>query len=239
MVAGLKQTPRESTTVDRVVTALRQAMFEGRLRPGTQLREEMLSQQLGVSRSSVREALRVLIMDGLLQREPSRSVAVRHLTAAEVEDIFKARLVLEGAAVRASATCSARALEELGRELEVYSSAVQTNDHNRSAEAHIEFHSNMVRILTGSHWLAETERTMLRHLLLILATVHNRDEDLRREMERHRDLCNLCTARNIDEALACLQEGLDDSRAFAFRYTFEVLAHAKSQGEASWFETKA
>lgn len=235
MAVGLEKKREASTTVDRVVMALRQAMFEGKLNPGTQLREEMISQKFGVSRSTVREAIRVLTVDGFLKRQPNRSVIVRHLTVAEVEDIYQARLLLEGACVRAAATCSEGDLADLSRELEVYASEVMTNDHPRAAEAHIVFHANFVRILSGSQWLAETERAMLRQLLLILATVHGRDEDLHHEMELHRNLCGLCLARKVDQALVCLKEGLDDSRAYAIRYTFEALEISRSQGERDWF----
>jgi DNA-binding GntR family transcriptional regulator len=238
MTVGFVNKQKVSTSVDRVVMALRQAMFEGKLNPGTQLREEMISKKFGVSRSTVREAIRVLTMDGLMKRRPNRSVVVRHLTVAEVDDIYRARLLLEGACVRAAATCSDLAVEELARALEVYASEVMTNDHPRAAEAHIEFHATMVRILSGSQWLAETERSMLRNLLIILATVHVRGDELHHEMELHRDLCNLCFARAIDKALVCLKKGLDDSRDFSIRYTFEALEIAKSQGEPNWLEQR-
>ena len=236
MVSGFEEKNQEATTVDRVVATVRQAMFEGRLRPGTQLREELLSQRLGVSRSSVREALRVLTMDGLVQRRPNHRVVVRHLTLAEVEDIYRARLLLEGICVRAVATCPEADLRELALELETYAAEVATSDHPRAAEAHITFHANMVRLLSGSRWLAETERSMLRHLLLVLATVHMSSADLRQEIRRHRDLVELCTARNIDEALVCLKEGLDESRAFAIKFTFEALEQAQSKSPDAWLE---
>ena len=236
MVEAFKEKPEVSTTVDRVVASMRQAMFEGMLPPGTQLREEMLSRRFEVSRSSVREALRVLTMDGLVQRRPNHTVVVRHLTVADVEDIYRARLLLEGSCVRAVATCSDRDLRELARELKTYAAEVRTSDHPRAAEAHITFHANMVRLLSGSRWLAETERSMLRHLLLILATVHMSSEDLRQEIRRHRDLVDLCTARNIDEALVCLKDGLEESRAFAIKFTFEALEQAHSKSPDAWLE---
>jgi len=229
MLAGFKKVPKELTTVDRVVLALRQAVIDGNLNPGTQLREEMLSKQFAVSRSTVREALRVLTMDGLMKRQPNRSVVVHHLTLAEVEDIYRARLVLEGASVRAAATCSDKTLQALACLLESYVAEMTTGNPSLAAGAHVEFHANMVQILSNSKWLAETERVMMRHLLLILATVHKSGEDLRHEIQLHRDLFELCIARRVDEALACLKEGLDDSKAFAIRLTYEAISNANQQ----------
>ena len=92
-----------------MVDALRTSLFDGRLRPGTPLREVELAGALGVSRSTVREALRTLVAENLLTREPNRGVVVRTLDGADVEDLFRARHVLEAGAVR-----TARA-EQLGR----------------------------------------------------------------------------------------------------------------------------
>ena len=233
MAAEFYTRPKGSTAVDRVVFALSQAMFDGSLCPGDLLREEKISQWFAVSRSTVREAIRVLTVDGLVTRRPSRTVVVRHLTVAEVEDIFRARMILEGACVRAAATCSDRTLENLLREFQVYEAAVTTSDPSTAAKAHVDFHANMVQILSGSHWLAETERSMLRLLHLIEGTVEVSGWELQEEIESHRLLCEHCCTRQIEAALACLKEGLDASQAFSIRFSLEALALAKSRGEVS------
>ncbi|MDR3671774.1 MAG: GntR family transcriptional regulator [Holophaga sp.] len=234
--AFLSEGPVISTTVEKVVVALRQAMFDGNLNPGARLREEMLSQRFGVSRSTIREALRVLTMDGLVTRMPKRSVIVHHLTVAEVEDIFRARILLEGASVRAAATCSDQTLEDLRRALDRYVSEVVTHDAPRAAEAHVEFHATMVHLLSQSQWLAETERSMMRHLLLIIASVHMSPEDLNAEIEQHRVLCDLCIARRIDDALVRLEEDLMSAKAFAVRFTYEALNVVKHKDKSPWLD---
>ena len=65
-----------SSTVDRVAEELRRAVFDGELESGTPLREVALAESLGVSRPTVREALTVLVAEGLATREPNRGVAV-------------------------------------------------------------------------------------------------------------------------------------------------------------------
>ena len=223
--------PRKSTTVDRVVLSLSQAMFEGRLSPGSTLREEGISQRFSVSRSTVREAIRVLTMDGLVIRKPNRSVVVRHLTVAEVEDIFRARLVLEGACVRVIATCPGRTLEDLLWHLQAYEEAVTASDPSAAAEAHVVFHYNLVHTLSGSRWLAETERSMLRQLHLLQGTVHLSGWELQEEIRVHRELCECCGARQIEAAMVNLRKGLEASRTLAIRFSLEAQALAKSQGE--------
>lgn len=224
----------QATTVDRVVVALRQEMLEGVLIPGTQLREEKLSERFGVSRSTVREALRVLTMDGLATRMPNRSVTVHHLSVSEVEDIYSARLVLERASVEAVDTCPDQVLADLMDALAAYEALVLAGDGPRAADGHVEFHARLVHLLTRSAWLAGSERNLMRHLLLIIASVQKSDEDLRAEMEQHRALVELCAARRVEDALACLERDLLSSKAFAVRYTLEAKALAGSPHPAPW-----
>src|SRR4051794_39828315 len=89
-----------SSTVDRVADELRRAVFDGELESGTPLREVALAESLGVSRQTVREALGVLVAEGLATREPNRGVSVSSPDPDSVRDICRARWVLEGAGVR-------------------------------------------------------------------------------------------------------------------------------------------
>ena len=76
---AVRHAPRRlehASTVDRVAEELRRAVFDGELESGTPLREVALAESLGVSRPTVREALTVLVAEGLATREPNRGVAV-------------------------------------------------------------------------------------------------------------------------------------------------------------------
>ncbi|MGO4423651.1 GntR family transcriptional regulator, partial [Streptomyces sp. MCAF7] len=109
-----------SSVVEQVADALREQLFAGLLRPGTALREGALTESLKVSRSTVREALQLLIGEGLLVREPNKGVIVRQLSEAEVDDIFRARRILELSAVRAVVDASRRDLTNLTNRLAAY-----------------------------------------------------------------------------------------------------------------------
>src|SRR3954470_24738344 len=65
-----------ASTVDRVAEELRRAIFDGEVESGTPLREVALAASLGVSRPTVREALTMLVAEGLATREPNRGVSV-------------------------------------------------------------------------------------------------------------------------------------------------------------------
>ena len=88
------------SVVDRVADELRRALFDGELDPGTPLREVALAESLGVARSTVREALGLLVAEGLADRVPNKGTAVHALSADEIRDVCRARAVLETAGVR-------------------------------------------------------------------------------------------------------------------------------------------
>src|SRR3954468_18767308 len=88
-----------SSTVDRVADELRRAIFDGELESGTPLREVAIAASLGVSRPTVREALTMLVAEGLATREPNRGVSVGTPEGESVHDVCAARLVLGGAGI--------------------------------------------------------------------------------------------------------------------------------------------
>jgi DNA-binding GntR family transcriptional regulator len=90
-----------STSADRAAEVLREQVVEGLLRSGSRLPEEPLAKALGVSRNTLREALSQLVAERILTREPYRGVVVSTPGPDDVADVYRARLVLEPAAVLA------------------------------------------------------------------------------------------------------------------------------------------
>jgi len=83
-----------------VVDALRTAIIEGRLAPGARLTERELIEMTGVSRTVIREALRQLESEGVIETIPNKGPIVRKLTRDEAKDLYLIRSVLEGLAAR-------------------------------------------------------------------------------------------------------------------------------------------
>lgn len=88
---------------EMVCDAIREQIVSGLHQPGARLVEDRLAEQLGVSRSPVREALRVLEAEGLVETIPRKGVVVATLSADEVADIFEVRVALEELAARLAA----------------------------------------------------------------------------------------------------------------------------------------
>ncbi len=92
--------PASATAVELI----RSAIIEGRLAPSTRLKEEHLAREFGISRTPVREALRTLQSEGLVDAEPNRGSAVREYSTDDIREMYELRAVLEGHAARRAAT---------------------------------------------------------------------------------------------------------------------------------------
>ncbi len=212
-----------STTVDKVVAALRRAMFEGNINPGEQLPEVTLSKTFSVSRSTIREALRVLTADGLAVHTPNRGVTVHQLSLTEIDDIFLTRSVLEKQAVRAAEKCPKSALKALQHAMDNYAVAAENGDPLDAADAHVEFHSVMVGLI-GSKRLVVTERALMRDLQLIIASIDKKRDDLSSEVSKHHRLTQMLLDRKLDAAI----EWIDNDLALAKQFVIKQASDNKT-----------
>ena len=119
---GLNITIARSTLPQAAAERLRALIIEGALAPGTRLNERELSEQLGVSRTPLREAFRLLAADGLLVQLPNRGVQVAALSREDVRHAFEVMASLEGLAGELAASRAGPAdladLEALQADLE-------------------------------------------------------------------------------------------------------------------------
>ncbi|MEU6657923.1 GntR family transcriptional regulator [Streptomyces sp. NPDC046821] len=202
-----------SSVVEQVASALREQLFTGRLKPGATLRESTLVESLNVSRSTVREAMQLLIGEGLLVRVPNKGVLVRQLTEADVEDIFRARRVLELSGVRAVVSASRRDLMALSTSFEAYEAAVQDGGPVEIARTHMRFHAAIVGLL-GSPRLTEVAVSMLAELQLAISTVDQSSDDLPEMLQAHRKIAEMIRKAKVEEAVKLLDQHISNAKAF-------------------------
>ena len=98
------QTIKRPTLAVQLVEQLRQLIFDGDLEPGSRLQEEELSQRFGVSRTPLREALKLLTAEGLITFQPNRGATVTQLSLTELAETFPVMGVLEALAGELAAT---------------------------------------------------------------------------------------------------------------------------------------
>lgn len=121
---------------------IRKAIIEGVLKPGERLMEIQLSEQLGVSRTPVREAIRMLELEGLVVMLPSKGAYVANISKKDLMDILEVRVGLEGLAAYCATDRMTKdhikKLETISKELE---EAVYKNDVETMLAKDEEFHT--------------------------------------------------------------------------------------------------
>lgn len=137
----------------QALTALRRAITTGQLTPGTHLVETDLSDALQISRGTLREAMRQLQQEGLISAGARGRLAVRHLDAKEIRDIFNVRAALESMAARELASLPDRTevVATLRHAVDEMDRWAEANLEDR-IEADLRFHRTMCQ-LTGNETL--------------------------------------------------------------------------------------
>ncbi|WP_047865229.1 GntR family transcriptional regulator [Rubrobacter aplysinae] len=210
-------TGRYRTTQDMVSEGLREAILGGTLAGGEALRQEELGERFGVSRIPVREALRQLEGEGLVEFHPHRSAVVTSLSYLEVEEISEIRVSLETLALRRALPMMSR--ESLDRAGEVLNLIDAEEDLRKSwGELNWRFHEalfapaerpRLISLIKSQH--TAFERYIRFHLALA---------DYDKPQHEHRELLELCRrgesgaaeallARHIQDISGLLQEHLD------------------------------
>lgn len=95
-----EERPNHSTAQELILEVLRKAVLRGAIPPGTKLRQEDLADRFSTSRIPVREALRMLEYEGLVESAPHRGFVVSSLDLQEIEEVYELRMLLEGHALR-------------------------------------------------------------------------------------------------------------------------------------------
>ncbi|MEM7736158.1 MAG: GntR family transcriptional regulator [Deinococcota bacterium] len=136
---------RPTSLREQVVEHIRQAIVEGQLKPGDHMVEVQLTEQLGISRTPLREALILLEREGLVETIRHKGTYVRSFSVNDVDDIFSMRTTLENFA-------GERIIHELGtsdyskleRLIDTQQKFINTNDFKRVRATDMDFHRYLV-----------------------------------------------------------------------------------------------
>lgn len=174
-----------------VYKSLVERISDGSLAPGTKLREEAIAEELGTSRTPVREALRTLAAEGLVEIAQNRGATVRAWTQEQILENFGIRAVLQGYAARLASQSTDEArllrLEELQSDMESVISGHESGYIRDLAELSKEFHNVIVQMANSD--VLESMIMTLTSVSSVERTFHGfESEDMQRSMMHHRDI---------------------------------------------------
>ena len=199
---------RFRTATEFVTATLKQAILAGALAPGTALRQEELASRFAMSRMPIREALRQLEAQGLVDFEPHRGAIVVEITLEDAADNYAVRGALEPQALRLSLPHLTD--EDFARADALIAEIDEEDDPARMGELNCRFHMTLYAAARLPRLLALTEQHLVaadRYLRFHLAT----DGDM--GQAEHRALVAACRARSEATALSILASHLARAEA--------------------------
>jgi DNA-binding GntR family transcriptional regulator len=189
--------------MDRAYAQLRDGVIEGQLQPGEPLYEIHLAERLGMSRTPVREALKVLARDGYLEELPSRGYTVPRRSLDDLREFFELREVLESTAARYAAMRATPAeIAQLEGICNRYES--ETEDDRWSQMGH-EFHSLIVHAARNTR-LQSMLHSLNAQIVISRRTVARADNARQAAMHDHRAIFEAIKARDEGQAQSLAAE---------------------------------
>ncbi|MGC4863556.1 GntR family transcriptional regulator [Micromonospora sp. DT41] len=193
--------------VDLAVSRLTREILSGKSNPGERLVEEQLTRRLGISRAPLREALRLLAQQGLVEHVPRRGVRVATLSDRDVRELYELRDVLERFSVRAGIPVGREGdLAALRATLDGMREATGAGNRLAVAESHRQFHVELVA-LAGNRQLSAVYGSVLVKLQLYMAVNLRREAEVTQPLDgvhRHERLYEAVVGGDPEEVLTVL-----------------------------------
>ena len=196
-----------STLRERALDALRSAIIAGQYRPGDHLGEVELAAGLGVSRGTVREALRHLQQEGLVTPSARGMLRVRSHTATEIKELFQVRAALEGLAVRLLIASPKRDAAVAALRRAVADLDDMHHDFMAHVDADMAFHLLLCEVSGNS--MLETAWRQLAGRIRVTIMARGEEQSTLMSGSYHAPIVDAIEAGDVTKAFDVLQEHMD------------------------------
>jgi DNA-binding GntR family transcriptional regulator len=199
---------RPASLHEEVAARLRSMVFERQLAPGQWIDEMALASEWQISRTPLREALKVLAAEGLVTAVPRQGSKVTELSEDDADELFPVMALLEGRcafeAVRKATAADVKALRQLHATLEKHAAAQNIDGYYR---ANHEFHSK-VQALADNRWLDRATNDLRRFLRLLRGRQLNWPGRIEASINEHRVLMDAVEQRDPARAERVMHDHL-------------------------------
>lgn len=200
---------------ERAYESIRAMILDGTIAEGAPLREKSLADELGVSRTPIREALRRLAADGLITIETNRGAQVRSWPPEALDEIFGLRALIEGRGARIAATRAhppaTDQLRGLAEEMLELARDPHPADLDRVAELNNHFHRGVLE-LSESPYLLQLREDLIQLPLIRRTFQRYSQRALDRSLRHHIELVDALTAADGDWAEAVMRSHILGAR---------------------------
>jgi len=197
---------RKLSAADQIVAALRQLILEGTLAPGTPLREIPLAEAFDVSRTTVRDAVRALVHEGLARHERHRSAVVAEMTPEDAADIYLVRRFLELSAADHVAAITGEEVDRVNGAFDRLHKLAPTGDWFRVVSADLDFHESIVCLHRSSRLLRcfGTIKSELAFCLAVIRLHEHEDKAPDRIVREHDEIRQAVVGGRVSESRALI-----------------------------------
>ena len=197
---------------EQVAERLRTRIFAHELQPGAWIDEQDLALEYGISRTPLREALKVLAAEGLVVLKPRRGCYVTELSEQDLDEVFPVMAVLEGKvaelAARRVTSADFDRLTAIHDDLEKHAAA---NNADRFFEANQRFHDALQNI-AGNRYLAQLINDARKVIKLTRRDSLRLDGRLKQSLAEHRDILDALRDKDAAKAQRCMHDHLMSGR---------------------------
>ena len=199
---------RTKTLHQEIAAQIQKMILKGILVKGQKINEKSICESMGVSRTPVREALRMLKSEGLIELIPHKGAYVSQPCIEEINDMFEVMSVLEGTCARLAVTHmkekDIQKIEALHEELEAY---YQDRDFEAYLKKNHVFHS-FIQELAGNRVLNDVINGLRQKILLYRQRQLYQPERFDQSIEEHRNLLGAFRRRDPDSAESLMRQHL-------------------------------
>ncbi|SFR15760.1 transcriptional regulator, GntR family [Paenibacillus sp. cl130] len=199
---------------DRVTSELRMRIISGGIESGTILSENKLAADFTVSRSPIREALKILASENIIRLERMGAVVIG-LSEKEIEEIYDVRLLIESFVFERLVKMDTNDLaKELSKILEMMKVALKYSDADEFSYQDVLFHETIIRAVNHSHILMiwNNLKPVMESLILLSMRMRFKEkyEDFTRIINNHELYIEAIKAKDRDLMIKSLHENFDD-----------------------------
>lgn len=194
-----------------VFETLREAIIKGTLKPGERMMEIQMAEELGVSRTPVREAIRKLELDGFVVMIPRKGAYVAGISMKDIADVFEIRTALEGlAAGLAAERATDEELEHLERLLVKIAECIEANDFKTLIALDTEFHDTLYKACRNER-LIKIVSNLMEQIQRFRTTSLASPGRSKFALEEHKKIVEAVSDRNTELARALASEHIENA----------------------------
>lgn len=194
-----------------VLDAIREAIINGTLKPRERLMEIQMAEELGVSRTPIREALRKLELEGFIVMVPRKGAYVADVSFKDIADVFEIRAALEAlAAGLAAERITDEELEEMERLVVEKTEAITNHDMDRLVEVDTSFHEAIYKASRNER-LTSIINNLREQIQRYRTTSLAYPGRMKRSLEEHRGIVEAIQSRDTQLAQQAAREHIENA----------------------------